>query len=89
MVSPLGGPYTGTFSLTAQGGPVTYSISVPGSEQAYLSLTPLTGTLQAGASQVITVTLIPNPNGPPPVFSNPVIVDPGGITVILEYPPSG
>jgi hypothetical protein len=68
---------------------VTYSISVPGSGQAYLSLTPLTGTLQAGASQVITATLIPNPNGPPPAFSNPVIVDPGGITVILEYPPSG
>jgi RNA polymerase sigma factor (sigma-70 family) len=88
-ISPLGGPYTGTFSITAQGGPVTYSISVPGSEQAYLSLTPLTGTLRAGASQVITATLTPNPNGPPPAFSNPVSVDPGGTTVILEYPPSG
>jgi RNA polymerase sigma factor (sigma-70 family) len=87
--SPLGGPYTGTFTLTAQGGPVTYSISVPASEQAYLSLSPLTGTLQAGISQVITATLTPNPNGPRPLFSNPVTVEPGGTIVHVDYPPSG
>ncbi len=89
MQSPLGGPYTGVFTLTAQGGPVSYSISVPSSEQAYLTLSPLTRTLQAGKSQVITATVTPNPNGPPPAFSNPVTIDPGGVTVILEYPPSG
>ena len=87
--SPLGGPYTGSFTLTAQGGPVTYSISMSSTEQAYLSLSPLTGTLQAGTSQVITATVTPNPNGPRPLFSNPVTVEPGGITVIVEYPPSG
>ncbi len=87
--SPLGGPYTGVFTISAQGGPVSYAISVPGSEQAYLSLSPLTGTLKAGTSQVITASLTPNPNGPPPAFSNPVTIDPGGLTVILEYPPSG
>jgi len=87
--SPLGGPYTGTFTLTAQGGPVTYSISMSSTEQAYLSVSPLTGTLQAGSSQVITATVTPNPNGPRPLFSNRVTVEPGGITVIVEYPPSG
>jgi RNA polymerase sigma factor (sigma-70 family) len=87
--SPLGGPYTGTFTLTAQGGPVTYSILVPASEQAYLSLSPLTGTLQAGTSQVITATLTPNPNGPRPAYSNSLTVEPGGINVTVDYPPSG
>ncbi|HTA01687.1 MAG TPA: sigma-70 family RNA polymerase sigma factor [Streptosporangiaceae bacterium] len=87
--SPLGGPYIGTFTLTAQGGPVTYSILVPASEQAYLSLSPLTGTLQAGTSQVITATLTPNPNGPRPAYSNPLTVEPGGINVTVDYPPSG
>jgi RNA polymerase sigma factor (sigma-70 family) len=87
--SPLGGPYTGTFTLTAQGGLVTYSISVPASEQAYLSLSPLTGTLQAGTSQLIKATLTPNPNGPRPAYSNPVTVEPGALTVTVDYPPSG
>jgi RNA polymerase sigma factor (sigma-70 family) len=87
--SALGGPYAGTFTITAQGGPVSYSISVPSGEHAYLSLTPLSGTLKSGASQSITATLTPNPNGPRPAFSNPVAIDPGGVTVILEYPPSG
>jgi RNA polymerase sigma factor (sigma-70 family) len=85
--STPGGPYTGTFTLTAQGGPVSYSISVPSSEQAHLSLSLLTGTLQAGMSQVVTVT--PNPSNPPPVFYNPVTVDPGAITITVYYPPSG
>jgi RNA polymerase sigma factor (sigma-70 family) len=82
---PPGGPYTGTFTVTASGGQVSYSIAVPTSEQAYFSLSPLRGTLQAGASQVITVIV----NGRPPYFSNPVTVAPGGIVVTLEYPPSG
>ncbi len=68
---------------------MTYSISMSSTEQAYLSLSPLTGILQAGTSQLITATVTPNPNGPRPAFSNPVTVEPGGITVIVEYPPSG
>jgi len=87
--SPLGGPYTGTFTITAEGGPASYSISVSYPELSYLKLTPLAGTLKAGQDQVITATITPDPNGSPPPFSNPVTVDPGAITVILEYPPSG
>jgi RNA polymerase sigma factor (sigma-70 family) len=87
--SPLGGPYTGTFTITAQGGPVSYSISVPTSEQACLSLNPLSGSLKAGSSRVITATMTPRPNGPPPAYFNTVAVDPGGVSVALLYPPSG
>jgi len=87
--SPLGGPYAGTFTITAQGGPLSYSISVPASEQAYLSLNPVSGTLKAGSSRVVTATVTPSPNGPPPAYFNTVIVDPGGVSVALLYPPSG
>ena len=83
--SATGGPYTGTFTIAAVGGPVSYSISVPSAEQAYLSLSPLTGTLKAGAAQVITATM----DGQAPCYANLVNVDPGGITVTLLYPPSG
>jgi hypothetical protein len=34
---------------------------------------------------MITVTV----NGKPPNFENPVAIEPGNITVILRYPPSG
>ncbi len=87
--SAPGATYTGTFTITAQGGPVSYAISVPSSEQAYLSLSPLTGTIKSGASQVIAATLTPDPNGPRPAFANPVAIDPGAVSVVLEYPPSG
>ena len=68
---------------------MSYAISVPSSEQAYLSLSPLTGTIKSGASQVIAATLTPDPNGPRPAFANPVAIDPGAVSVVLEYPPSG
>jgi RNA polymerase sigma factor (sigma-70 family) len=87
--SALGGPYGGTLTITAQGGPVSYSISVPSAERPYLSLSPLTGTLTASQSKVISVTVIPVPNGPRPAYANQVTVDPGGISVLIEYPPSG
>jgi hypothetical protein len=84
-----GDPYTGSFTLTAVGGPVAYSISVPVSEQSYLSLTPLTGTLDAGATSVVTATVVPSPGGPSPAYYNTVTVDPGAVTVAIYYPPSG
>ena len=87
--SPLGGSYTGTFTITAEGGPVSYSISLSDSERSYLKLSPLAGTLKPGQEQEITASLTPDPDGARPPFSNPVTVGPGAITVTLEYPPSG
>src|SRR5215469_8987355 len=87
--SVLGGPYTGTFTLTAAGGPVSYDILVPAGEQIYLSLSSVAGTIKAGGTRVVTATVVPNPNGPPPAYYNTVTIDPGGVTVVVEYPPSG
>jgi len=84
-----GGPYTGSIMITAVGGPVSYSISMPAGEQSYLSLSQLAGKLQAGETQAIVATVVANPNGPPPAFYNTVTLDPGGVIVVVEYPPSG
>jgi RNA polymerase sigma factor (sigma-70 family) len=87
--STSGGPYTGTFTITAVGGPVSYSISMPVAEQAYVTMSKSGGTLKAGASLAITATVIPSPNVPPPAYYNTVTFNPGGITVVVYYPPSG
>ncbi len=88
--SPYVPPFTGTFTLTALGGPVTYSISVPSSEQPYLTLTPSHGTLQAGQQQTVTVTVLPAPSpAPRPPYVNTIAVNPGGILVTIHYLPSG
>lgn len=86
--SPQTPPYTGTFVLTAIGGPVTYSISVPPSEQRYLTITPASGTLSAGEQQVITVS-VSSTASPKPFYYNTATVDPGSTVVIIYYTPSG
>jgi RNA polymerase sigma factor (sigma-70 family) len=58
----------GTFTLTAESGPVTYSLSVP----AGLTVSPLTRTLQAGQPpQVITVTASAAAGLEPTITVNP------------------
>ena len=69
---------SGTFTVTAAGGPVTYSLSVP----AGLNLTPLTGTLSAGQQQVITVTASATAGLEPTVTVNP-----GGYQVTVYNTP--
>ena len=83
-------PFIATFTLTAQGGPVTFAIVVPSTEQPYLTLTPDSGVLQAGQQQVVTVTVAPAPSpAPAPVYYNTVTVNPGSIVVTVYYTPSG
>ncbi len=79
---PTGGPYTGTFTLTATGGPVTFTMTAPQG----LSLSPQSGSLAAGQSVTVTVTAVGNG---PPSFSTSLSVDPGPVTVTILYPPSG
>ncbi len=50
------GVATAKFTLTAQGGPVTYSITPGGALAGSMTVTPASGTLAAGASATITVT---------------------------------
>ncbi len=76
---------TATFTLTASGGPVTYSIT--DAAGAYLTVSPASGTLAAG--QTVTITVAANPNSPPPTFVNTLTVNPGGISVTVYYEPSG
>ena len=81
-----GGPYTGTFTLTAQGGPVRFHIVVPGSEQ-YLTVTPSAGSLAAGNSRTVTVTA--PATSPGALYMNSITVNPGALTVTIVYPPAG
>jgi RNA polymerase sigma factor (sigma-70 family) len=80
-----GGTYSATFTLTARGAPVTFAVSLPASE-SYLSVSPASGTLSAGRSQTITVTLTPNGHKTP--YSSRVTAGPGGLAVTVLYPPS-
>jgi RNA polymerase sigma factor (sigma-70 family) len=70
----VNGHGVGTFTLTAKGGPVSYSISAA----ADLSISPASGSLAAGASATITVTsssLIS--------LDEQLTVNPGGYTVTV------
>ncbi|MGA3151568.1 MAG: sigma-70 family RNA polymerase sigma factor [Streptosporangiaceae bacterium] len=82
--SPLGGPWTGTFTLTASGGPVAFTITVPAADK--LLVTPATGKLTAGQGVTVTVTTI---GSGPPYYVNTLTVNPGSLTVTVYYPPSG
>jgi hypothetical protein len=75
------GVATAKFTLTARGGPVSYSITPGSSLAGRLSVTPSAGTLAAGASVTVTVTstsLI--------ALNGQLTVNPGGqtITVVLS-----
>jgi RNA polymerase sigma factor (sigma-70 family) len=71
-----------TFTMTAQGGPVTFTITGPNG----LSVSPASGKLAAGQSVTVTVTAVGNG---PPLFVNDLTVNPGALTVEVEYPPEG
>ena len=70
----VNGQAVGTFTLTAKGGPVSYSISAA----AGLSISPASGSLSSGATATITVTsssLIS--------LNEQLTVNPGGYTVTV------
>jgi RNA polymerase sigma factor (sigma-70 family) len=71
-----------TFTLTANGGPVSFSITGP----AGLTISPASGDLTSG--ETVTINVTATGNGPPN-FINDLTVDPGGLTVQVDYPPEG
>jgi RNA polymerase sigma factor (sigma-70 family) len=86
LVSSNNGPYAGSFTLTAQGGPVRrFTISDP-APAGDLRVTPSSGTLAAGASVTVTVTVL-SAAGLGNVTD--LTVSPGGVTVAVQYPPAG
>ena len=85
LVSANKGPYTGSFTLTAEGGPVRFSITAsapPGD----LAVGPASGSLAAGQSVTVTVTVL---SATGLGFQTTLTVDPGGQSVVVEYPPAG
>jgi len=82
--SPLGGPWTGTFTLTASGAPVAFTIRVPAADQ--LDVSPAVGKLTAGQAVAVAVTTT---GSGPSYFANTLTVNPGGLSVTVLYPPSG
>jgi hypothetical protein len=71
-----------TFTLTANGGPVSFAITGP----TGLTIGPASGDLTAGETVTVTVTAVGNG---PPAFINDLTLDPGGLTVQVDYPPKG
>ncbi len=77
LVSPLLG---GTLTLTADGGPVSWSISEPGSLLGELAVSPESGSLAAGASVTVSITVSGLVS-----LGTQLTVEPGGhvVTVVL------
>jgi RNA polymerase sigma factor (sigma-70 family) len=81
-----GGPYSGSFTLTAQGGDVNgWSIENP-APGGTLSVSPTSGSLTSGQS--VTVSLSAS-SAAGLAFETDLTVNPGGLTVVVDYPPSG
>lgn len=79
------GTYSGSFTLTAQGGPVPwFTISTPQPAKKYGSpaVTPASGSLAAGQTVTVTVTLTSYP-----VQQAVLTVQPGDIQITLVYLP--
>ena len=78
-----GEPPAGAFTLTANGGPVAaFVITVPAAHALDLTVTPLTGSLAAGQSVQVSVTLRPGYRGR---LRSSLSVQPGGLAVIVVY----
>jgi hypothetical protein len=73
------GTATGTFTLTASGGPIQhYNITVRSAH--YLTVSPSSGSLAAGQSVTITVTA-----NTKSAVNTWIVVDPGGNKVTIQY----
>jgi len=82
LASAAGGPATGTIMLTAQGGPVSYSITIPPGKAGQVAVTPSSGSIASGASVTVTVT-----GSGTAAINVPIMVNPGGHTVIVRLAP--
>jgi RNA polymerase sigma factor (sigma-70 family) len=72
-------PASGTITLTASGGPVDWSVSEPPGLEKKVVVAPMSGTLEAGGTATITVTV--DGPGKPRVH---LTFSPGSATVTVE-----
>jgi len=82
-VTLSGTPYTGSFTITAQGGSVSYSIANP-APAGDLAISPSAGTLSAGQSVTVSVTVVSDAGL---ASETDLAVNPGGLLVAVIYPP--
>ncbi len=84
------GPYTGTFTLTAQGGPVKFTVTsqAPAGE---LTVSPATGKIAAGGT--VTVTITGPAQSPAGGQYQTTVTAAGGsgspVVIDVTYPPAG
>jgi RNA polymerase sigma factor (sigma-70 family) len=74
--------WSGTFTLTATGGSVSFSIRAP----APFTVQPARGTVLPGQPVTITVSVAASDRVP---FLTTLTVRPDGLSVLVEFPPSG
>jgi hypothetical protein len=67
-----------TLTITAQGGPVSWSISEPSSLLGKVDYSPASGTLQAGQSATVSITVSGLAS-----LDSVLTVNPGGHTVTI------
>jgi RNA polymerase sigma factor (sigma-70 family) len=72
-------PDSGTITLTASGGPVDWTVSEPAGMEKKVVVAPMSGSLPAGGTATITVTL--EGSGKPTVH---LTFSPGGATVTVD-----
>ena len=82
VLSPGGASASGSFTLTANGSGMTYSISVPAAYAGALAVSPSSGSLGPGAS--VTISVIWNSTA---ALTTSLTVDPGGKGVFVSYQP--
>ena len=75
VLAPLLGS---TLTLTAQNGPVTWSIAVPASLVGELTVSPASGTLAAGESAQVTISVTGLAS-----LDTTLTVNPGGLQVTV------
>ena len=83
-LNPAGLAYTGSFRLTARGGPIS-SFRVGNPDPLDLAIRPGTGSLASGQTVTVRLTVL----APLRVFASQLALSPGPQTVIVHYPPAG
>jgi len=73
--------WSGTFTLTATGGPVSFSVRAP----APFTVRPARGTVSPGQPVTVTVSVVAGDRVP---FLTTLTVRPGGLFVLVEFPPA-
>jgi RNA polymerase sigma factor (sigma-70 family) len=73
--------WSGTFTLTATGGPVSFSVRAA----APFTVRPARGTVSPGQPVTVTVSVVAGDRVP---FLTTLAVRPGGLSVLVEFPPA-